>query len=57
MGLGLMGHGIAQVTAQKGFEVVAVEASEEAVSRVRAVPAGRARLGSTPTTPFRRAWA
>jgi len=29
MGLGLMGHGVAQVSAQKGFEVVAVEQTEE----------------------------
>lgn len=35
VGLGLMGHGIAQVTADKGFQVVAVDASQEAVDRVR----------------------
>ena len=29
MGLGLMGHGVAQVSAQCGFEVVAVEQTEE----------------------------
>merc|ERR1719174_2857822 len=29
LGLGLMGHGVAQISAQSGFEVVAVERSEE----------------------------
>lgn len=29
VGLGLMGHGVAQVTAQAGFQVVAVEAKDE----------------------------
>ncbi len=29
VGLGLMGHGIAQVTAQSGYEVVAIESSQD----------------------------
>jgi 3-hydroxyacyl-CoA dehydrogenase len=31
VGLGLMGHGIAQVVAQAGFQVVAVESSPDAL--------------------------
>lgn len=33
VGLGLMGHGIAQVCASKGFDVVAVETSSESLNR------------------------
>jgi 3-hydroxyacyl-CoA dehydrogenase len=33
LGAGTMGHGIAQVAAQAGFEVVLVDASEEALER------------------------
>lgn len=33
IGLGLMGHGIAQVTAAKGIQVVAVDANKAAVER------------------------
>lgn len=32
MGLGLMGHGIAQVSAQAGYKVVAVEMADSALS-------------------------
>ena len=31
VGLGLMGHGVAQVTAQAGYQVVAIETSKEAL--------------------------
>ena len=31
VGLGLMGHGVAQVTAQAGYNVVAVESSTDAL--------------------------
>ena len=33
IGLGLMGHGVAQVSAQSGFEVVAVESTEALCAR------------------------
>ena len=33
VGLGLMGHGVAQISAQSGFEVVGVESTEEACAR------------------------
>lgn len=33
VGLGLMGHGVAQVSAQSGFEVVGVESTEELCAR------------------------
>ena len=32
VGLGLMGHGVAQVTAQAGFQVVAIESNAEALA-------------------------
>ena len=41
VGLGLMGHGIAQTAAEKGFEVVAVE------SETRFLDAGMARIESS----------
>ena len=41
VGLGLMGHGIAQTAAEKGFEVVAIE------SEARFLDAGMARIESS----------
>jgi len=41
VGLGLMGHGIAQTAAEKGFEVIAVE------SETRFLDAGMARIESS----------
>ena len=32
VGLGLMGHGVAQVTAAAGYEVLAIEAKPEALA-------------------------
>jgi phosphoglycerate dehydrogenase-like enzyme len=32
VGLGLMGHGVAQVTAAAGFDVVAIESNNEALA-------------------------
>lgn len=33
VGLGLMGHGIAQITAQAGYKVLAIETNQEAIDR------------------------
>lgn len=33
VGLGLMGHGVAQITAQAGFQVLAIETNQEAIDR------------------------
>ena len=41
IGAGTMGHGIAQIAAQAGFDVVLEDVSEEFVSR------GLARIGTT----------
>lgn len=41
MGLGLMGHGIGLVSAQAGYEVVAVEAKQDALE------AGKKRMATS----------
>ena len=52
IGLGLMGHGIVQVAAEKGFEVVAVESQVGA--RLLAFASGCDRPHCVPTGPLPR---
>lgn len=33
VGLGLMGHGVAQIVAQAGYQVLALETSQEAITK------------------------